>query len=156
MSHHIPNWGQILTISLTLLSVMPVWALPSLPFRFPRVCLCTLEREANWKWAWTPDASGQSLSHLTNTRSCATHIHTHIHHLTQMFFFFFPSTPPFPLFFFSPTSPFQAKQNGCKHSVSAGGVECLRGLQQALALSDRPSCVWQLFGSHGPVVGARG
>lgn len=130
----------------------------------PRVCLCTSEREANWNWAWPPDASRlwaitltlDTHSHMcththTHTESCAcshSHAHTHTHiHTSSHTDVFFPSTPPSPSFFFSLTSPFQAKQNGCKHRVPVGGVECLRGLHRLWSsLTDSPPCVWQFLG----------
>lgn len=68
--------------------------------------------------------------------------HAHFHHLTQMFFSPFHTPLFFFFFFFSPTSPFQATQNGCKHRLPAGRVECLRGLHSLWSsLTDSPPCV---------------
>lgn len=69
-----------------------------------------------------------------------------------VFFLFFlvstPPTPPIPPFFFFTTSPFQAKQNGCKQRVPAWIVECLRGLHSPWSsVTDSQPCVWQLLGS---------
>jgi len=152
MSHHSPKWGQNLTIfpGKTLpVSARVLWA--SFTSVFSK-CVCALWKEANWKWAWPPDASRASAltpthPHMVHahTRGHA-HIHTCIHHLTQMFFPL--PLPPSSFLFFPPTSPFQATQNGCKHRLPAGRVECLRGLHSLWsAVTDSPPCVWQLLGS---------
>lgn len=88
------------------------------------------------------------------------HTHTSTLRLTQMFF---PSTPSFPSFFFLPTSPFQTKQNSCKHRVpvgwGGGGSGIPQRLTQALVLSDRHSTVcltvpWSLLPGCTAVVPA--
>lgn len=140
MSHHIPNLKQILTVFLRKglpVSLVLVWALPRLPFRFPRVCLCNSKREANWKWAWPPDASEQSLSHLTHTHSCAsldscTYIISHR--------CFFPSTPPFPFSSFHPHHLFKPNKKDV-NTVCQWGSGMPQRLTQALALSDRQTAL---------------
>ncbi|MEQ2269634.1 hypothetical protein XENORESO_007195 [Xenotaenia resolanae] len=78
---------------------------------------------------------------LTHIQSCEHSqlfacSHSHTSPLTDVFSL---SAAPFPPFFPPLTSPFQATQNGCKHKLSAGIVECLRGLHSLLVLRDRQS-----------------